>query len=294
MQDVTVKALKIAYLRECLTRYNGSAGYLLLFFVMLLFILIKGSDKEKRIFVPMSVLSIATVYNPLFPHIISLFTKIDSEYYRFFWMTPVIVLVPYMMTKFITMLLDGKIANKKTAITLAVLALLLTSNSVFRSGMKLAENRYKIPDELIEISEIIHADSDKEYPKAFLEFEYNMQMRQYDPKMLLTIDREDYLYAVSKEYTTEMVDSDEAPQYRLLAGLVRYQKVNNEKLIEALEMTDTEYVVLTTGSTMIPVLEDLGLTQVATTKGHTILKYTQKEIVPFELVDYSGCYAEGL
>ncbi|MDO4188954.1 MAG: hypothetical protein Q4D29_08165 [Lachnospiraceae bacterium] len=294
MQDVTVSALKIAYLRECLSRYNGSTGYLMLFFAMLLFIIVKGSEKEKKIFVPMSVLSVATVYNPVFPHMITLFTKIDSEYYRFFWITPVVILVPYIMTKLVIMLMDGKIKYRKTVIVLLVLAILLSSGSVFNSGMRIAENKYKIPDELIEISEIIHNDSDKEYPKAFLEFEYNMQMRQYDPKMLLTIDREDYLYAVSKEYTTEMVDSDEKPQYRLLAGLVRYQKVNNEKLVEALEMTDTEYVVLTTGSTMIPILEDLGLEEVATTKGHTILKYNQKEIVPFELVDYSGCYVEGL
>lgn len=294
MQDVTVGTLKIAYLRECLQRYNGSTGYLMLFFFMLLFIVLKGTEKEKKIFVPVSLLSIVTVYNPLFPLVITLFTKIDSEYYRFFWITPVIVLVPYVLTKIVLKILDGEIIHKKTVSLLIIIALFLSSKSVLGSGMKLAENKYKIPDELIEVSEIIHNDSDREYPKAFLEYEYNMQMRQYDPKMLLTIDREDYLYAISNEYTTEMVDSDEKPQYRLLAGLIRYQKVNNERLIDALEMTDTEYVVLTTGSTMIPVLEELGLSEVARTKNHTILKYNQKEIVPFELVDYSGCYEEGI
>lgn len=294
MQDVTVGTLKIAYLRECLQRYTGSTGYLMLFFFMLLFIVLKGTEKEKKIFVPVSLLSIVTVYNPLFPLVITLFTKIDSEYYRFFWITPVIVLVPYVLTKIVLKILDGEIIHKKTVSLLIIIALFLSSKSVLGSGMKLAENKYKIPDELIEVSEIIHNDSDREYPKAFLEYEYNMQMRQYDPKMLLTIDREDYLYAISNEYTTEMVDSDEKPQYRLLAGLIRYQKVNNERLIDALEMTDTEYVVLTTGSTMIPVLEELGLSEVARTKNHTILKYNQKEIVPFELVDYSGCYEEGI
>lgn len=294
MQDVTVASNKIAYLWECLSRYNGSTGFLMLYFAMLMFILVKGNEKEKRIFIPMSVLSIATVYNPVFPHLLTLFTKIDSEYYRFFWMTPVIVLLPYVATKLILGLLNGSIVHKKSVIALSILALVLSSSSVFKSGMKLAENEYKIPSELIEISEIIHSDSDKEYPKAFLEYEYNMQMRQYDGKMLLTIDREDYLYAVTNEYTTEMIDSNEFPQYRLLAALVRYQHVSPWRILEALELTDTEYVVLTTGSTMIPVLIDEGLTEVAKTKNHTILKYNQEEMEEFELIDYSGCYQEGI
>ena len=177
---------------------------------------------------------------------------------------------------------------------LALLVIVMSAKSVTESGMRIAENKYKIPNELIEISKIIHADSDKEYPKAFLEFEYNMQMRQYDAKMLLTIDREDYLYAVSNEYTTEMIDSDEFPQYRLLAGLIRYQNVEPEKIVEGLKLTNTEYVVLTTGSTMIPALKEEGLTEVKKTKGHTILKLDSEEIESIELIDYSNVYKEGL
>lgn len=294
MQDVTVAELKIAYLKECLSRYNGATGFLVLYFAMLLFILIKGSEKEKRIFVPMSLMMVLTVFNPVFPQIVTLFTKVDSEYYRFFWIAPVIVLVPYVLTKLILMLMNDEIKHKKTVIVLSAFAFILASDSMFKSGITLPENEYKIPDELIEVSEIIHADSEREYPKAFLEFDYNMQMRQYDPKMLLTIDREDYLYTMSSDYTTEMIDSEECPQYRLLAALIRYQNVDIEKVIEGLEITDTEYVVLTTGSTMVPELKKAGLVEVSKTENHTILFYEQREIEDFGLVDYSGCYRDGI
>lgn len=293
MQDVFVAIDKMAYLRECLYRFNGSTGYLVLYFAMLIYILVKGSDREKKIFIPMSALLIVTVYNPIFPHILSIFADINSEYYRFFWMTPIVILVPYVMTKIILALINGEIKHRAAVIIVSVLLIASASNCVFKSGMKLPKNIYKMPSELIEISEMIHSDSDSEYPKAFLEFENNMQMRQYDGKMLLTIDREDYLYAVSKEYTQEMIDSDEFPQYRLLAALIRYQDVAIDKIIEGLEMTDTEYVVLTTGSSMIPVLIDAGLTEVGETATYTVLRYHQNEIQPFALVDYSECYANG-
>lgn len=294
MQDVFVETNKIAYLRECLARYNGSTGYLVLYFAALIFILIKGTEKEKKIFIPMSVLMLITVYNPLFPHILCLFADINSEYYRFFWMSPVIILVPYVLTKMVIYLKEDKIQNKKTVIVLAILILACSSKSVFTSGIKIPENRFKMPNELIEISEIIHNDSENEYSKAFFEFEYNMQIRQYDGKMLLTIDREDYIYAMSNEYTQEMIDSDEFPQYRILAALFRYQDVDIDRLLEAFESTKTEYIVLTTGSTMIPALLDAGLTEVAKTKGHTILKYNIIDNTPFELIDYSDVYRQGL
>ena len=294
MPDVSVASDKIEYLFKCLEKYNGSTGFLVLFFVMLIFVAVYADDRVKRIFVPLSVIMVLTVYNPLFPFLLTKITKIDSEYYRFFWITPVVVLVPYVFTKLILAIIDGKIKNKAPIIVLALLVIVMSAKSVTESGMRIAENKYKIPNELIEISKIIHADSDKEYPKAFLEFEYNMQMRQYDAKMLLTIDREDYLYAVSNEYTTEMIDSDEFPQYRLLAGLIRYQNVEPEKIVEGLKLTNTEYVVLTTGSTMIPALKEEGLTEVKKTKGHTILKLDSEEIENIELIDYSNVYKEGL
>ena len=294
MPDVSVASDKIEYLFKCLEKYNGSTGFLVLFFVMLIFVAVYADDRVKRIFVPLSVVMVLTVYNPLFPLLLTKITKIDSEYYRFFWITPVVVLVPYVFTKLILAIIDGKIKNKAPIIVLALLVIVMSSKSVTESGMRIAENKYKIPNELIEISKIIHADRDKEYPKAFLEFEYNMQMRQYDAKMLLTIDREDYLYAVSNEYTTEMIDSDEFPQYRLLAGLIRYQNVEPEKIVEGLKLTNTEYVVLTTGSTMIPALKEEGLTEVKKTKGHTILKLDSEEIENIELIDYSNVYKEGL
>lgn len=293
MQDVFVEFSNLSYLRECLVRYSGKSAYLMLYFAALIYVALKGSKKEKQTFIPMSILLVITVYNPVFPIILNKFADINSEYYRFFWMTPVIVLVPLVATKLVT----GFIKEKSTSNTwaLVITALIFISSSVFmyKNGIVFAENMYKIPNELITVSEIIHNDCEDEYPKAFLEYEYNMQMRQYDPKMLLTIDREDYLNAIAGDYTWEMVEDDAFPQYRILAALFRYQDVGLNSLCDALEQTKTEYIVLTKGSTMIDALKEYGLPVVATTQNHVILKYELQERRPFELVDYSECYEKG-
>ena len=287
MQNLYIKELGIKYLYECLKRFNGSTGYLLLFFLLCIFLYFKGNENEKKIFIPLAVIMAVTVYNPIFPVIIAKFTDVSNEYYRFFWITPVIVLVPYMITKFILYI------NSKLYIVLGIVIILFCSSFVYKDGFKVAENIYKVPDELIEISEIIHEDSEDEYPKAFMDYEYNMMMRQYDPKILLTIDREDYLYAANQDYTTDMIYDKEKPQYRILAALARYQAFEMKTLLDGFDMTNTEYIVLETGSTMIDRLLNEGLTKVAETETRTVLKYNLKEKKPFELVDYSEVFANG-
>jgi hypothetical protein len=161
---------------------------------------------------------------------------------------------------------------------------------VYADGIKWAQNIYKMPPELIEVSEKIHKDSQSEYPKAFLEYEYNMQMRQYDPKMQLTVDREDYLNAVSTPYTEEMLEDETHPQYRLLAFLVRLQPIDREAFLDALESSKTDYVVINKSNPRNTFLLSAGLKKIAETEHHNVFRYEVKEPYVFELVDYTVVY----
>lgn len=285
MQSINVFENGIGYLGECLSLYLGSCAYLVLFILGAIYILIKGSDEEKEIFIPGFVMMLLTVYNPLFPVVIDKVFDISSEYYRFFWITPVIVLVPFVISKLV---IEESTRNKKIAVVVFVLAaIILSGDFVYTDGFPVAENKYKVPDELTEISEIIHADSSEEYPKAFLEYDFNMEMRQYDPKMLLTIDREEYLYAVNYSYSDEMIYDDNVPTNRLLAILVRNQDVDMEAFVKGLEDTKTGYVVIRKGHPRASYLEQAGLKMIGDTKTNCIYKYELSEPLNYALIDYS-------
>lgn len=286
MQSINVFENGIRYLSECLGLYLGGTAYMVLFAVAALYIIFRGNDEEKEIFLPMTAILLLTVYNPITPVIIDKFFDISSEYYRFFWITPVIITVPFVISKIIAQF--GKKKDRALAIIFVILLLGISGRFVYENGIDLAENIYKIPDELIEISEIIHQDCDKEYPKAFFEYEYNMEIRQYDPKMLLTIDREEYIYAVNYSYTDEMILDDETPNNRLLAAFVRNQDVSPEAINAALEMTGTEYVVLTKGNPKMMLLQKAGLSLVGDTATHCIYRYSAQEPYVYELIDYTG------
>lgn len=289
MQGLNVAEKGIWYLKECFAYYTGSCAYFMLYAAALVYICIAGSKREKEIFVPCSVFLFLTVYNPAAPVILDHFFDVNSEYYRFFWLLPVVVLVPYLGARLI---MTSAGLRQRIVVSVLIAAIFLVSGRyVYADGIKWAQNIYKMPPELIEVSEKIHSDSDKKYPKAFLEYEYNMQMRQYDPAMMLTIDREDYLYAVSgATYDEEMLNDELHPQYRLLAVLVKNQDIDKADILNALEATKTEYVVLSRNHPRIDYLKEAGLKEAAVTGEHVILKYELKEPYEFELVDYSVVY----
>ncbi len=285
MQSLNVFSKGIAYLENCLAYYTDSCAYFLLFLAGIVYIWLKGTKEEKAIFLPSTVFLLLTVYNPICPVILDHIFDVNSEYYRLFWIAPVIVLIPYLFVKLIG---DAKSTKERAVVGLLLsLCFLLGGRFLYSDGYKPIRNIYQMPPELLEVSELIHADSDSEYSKAFFEYEYNMQMRQYDPKILLTVDREDYMYAVSDVYSTEMLSDPNFPQYKLLAVMVRGMDVGDDVFLQALEDTKTEYIVLTKGHFKEGFLDRIGLRVIGQTQSHVIYKYDLKEPYDYELVDYS-------
>ena len=285
MQGVNVFENGIGYLMKCLNLYTSGTGYFVMYLLCVMLILAVGSKRDRELFLPQAVALLVTVYNPLFPLLIDRVFDVSSEYYRLFWIAPVIILVPYVATRLIFDLSPGRIRGAVAA--LVAIMFLMGGNFVYGKGIDIAENIYKIPDELITISQIIHEDADSEYVRAFFEYEYNMEIRQYDPKMLLCIDREEYIYAMNYSYTDEMLADEETPTNALLALLIRNQKISAEQFTDALERTDTEYVVLTKGHPQASFVKKAGLHEIGDTASHIIYKYDLKEPYEYTLVDYS-------
>ena len=285
MQGVNVFENGIGYLLKTLGMYTSGTGFFAMYLIGVLTVLVAGKKRDRQLFLPQAVMLLVTVYNPLTPLILDRIFDVSGEYYRLFWIAPVIILVPYVCAMIMTR--ENKGWENVIFAVLIIAMFIVGGNYVYAKGYDAAENIYKIPDELIGISDIIHRDSDTEYVRAFFEYEYNMEIRQYDPKMLLPVDREDYIYAVNYSYTDEMLSDEGKPSDRLLALLVRNQKISKDDLTEALEATDTSYVVLSKGHPQAAFIRSAGLYELAETQTHIIYKYDLEDPYEYSLVDYS-------
>ena len=138
----------------------------------------------------------------------------------------------------------------------------------------MAENLYKVPDELIEISELIHEDSEDAEPRAAMDFDLIVLMGQYDPSIQLALAYSDISYMESQ------ADTDYKDRFppNMLSQMHIYQVLYREKEIEgaefqgALSYLDTDYVVVKKTYPNMPYLYSQGLTWMAETDTYVILK----------------------
>lgn len=310
MQDLNIADAGFSYIIRCVAAYYEGTLYFFMFLAALAFCCLYKKDtvgkRMRQIFLPQFILMALTVYNPLFPVALNSIFDINKEYYRFLWMSPVIICIATVGALFTEW--SGETAASDSGLhkadpsdsdmikgnTRRVLAALAFSCILIAGGSFLYEesyipspNIYHMPSEIPKISEIIHEDADTEYPRAMFEYDYQMQIRQYDAGILLSVDREQYLRALTGE-----VDYDSAMEEgnyidRLLAVVGLGIRIPEDRFASALKHTGTEYVVVSTKGGLIPYLKEAGLTVVGETENHTVMHYEPKEPQVFEKPDYS-------
>ncbi len=153
MQTLRVEDAGLAYIFRCVAEYSGGCWYLALYVLALIYICRKAGREEKQLFTGSAIMLALTVYNPVFPLILARFFDVNKEYYRFLWITPVCIVVPYAMV-----LWTGCRRNAvEKLITAAGFCLILAGSGVWLyTGGYIPANTYKVDAEVFEVSELIH------------------------------------------------------------------------------------------------------------------------------------------
>ena len=279
----------------CLREYTGSCIFFILYALALLYILARGSRTEKKVFWPQAVMLLLTVYNPFFPLALNSFFDVNNEYYRFFWIAPVVILTAYVMAVTVT----GAKKRYVSVLLFSIYCAVIIFGGIFlyKDGYIKSPNIYKMPTEIPQLSEMIHEDAQGRYdgdyyPRAICEFDYEMCLRQYDTSIMLSCTREQYLTAVTGQLDRDNLFNDEEYYSRLLAVVVLNLPIPEDEFKKGLEKTGTEYVCVSTANTGVcDYLErtcDLRL--VGKTANHSLYHYSLQEGEGWRLPDYSDVW----
>jgi len=294
MQTLSVAENGIGYLALCLSYYSEGCAYFVLYAMALLYIWIKGDATEKKVFLPGAGMLLITVFNPVFPVLLDKFFDVNKEYYRFFWIAPVVILISYTMAK-ISSIFKG--AACIICICFFSGLIIFSGNFLYKDGYIAVQNIYKMPTEIPEITEMIHNDSKGRfdgdyYPRAAFEYDYEMCLRQYDASIMLVADREAYLNAVMGNLDQKTILEEDNYFNRVLAVVALNNQIAPSEFKKGLEKTATEYVcVSTVNESLCNYLEDTcKLRLVGQTANHSLYYYELKETEGFRLPDYSDVW----
>jgi len=172
---------------EIFKAYNGTGYYCMLFIICLIYLWFVEEDKRIKallVYAP-------TVIQLLFfiPFFYMIYVKLDSEtYYRILWLLPMTVVIAYAGCKLIGV-------HTKIGLALLSVILVMSGTYVYKSVyMTKAENAYHIPQEVVDVCDMIKPEEGRERVWAVVPLDMIHYVRQYTTEIQLAYGRESMIY----------------------------------------------------------------------------------------------------
>ena len=250
--SISASELGIAFVKTCFSLFQGEGNFLYLAVTCLIYLLIRKKEPWKSFWGLYGIFLTLVVFNPLIWRVVDLL-GLDDEYYRFLWLIPVTPLVAYALTTVITKL--QKRTLRMTALAGTVAVIIFAGQSIFSRSWETIDNIYKIPDEVIEICEIIRADCDKDQPVVASDFDLSVLINQYAPEIDLILSYRQVSNIKEAYQYGSYVDN---PEDRLYHVLINREPHDDQYLIYALKLGKVDYVVTERGN---PVREYIAVSE---------------------------------
>lgn len=163
--------------------YGGTGYYTILFLAALIYLGFKEEDKRIRIL----FIYIPAVLQVLFfiPWFYAIYNGLDEgTYYRILWLIPMSVVIAYSACRLIS-------RHSRLGLVLTVLLLMISGTYVYKNiYMTKAENLYHLPQETIDICDMIKPGEDEERIWAAFPAEQVHYVRQYTTTIQMPFGRD--------------------------------------------------------------------------------------------------------
>lgn len=195
--------------------YNGTGMQIALFFACLLYLFLQKKESEKKfLFLGYSILFFAICFFPVTAKIIMKACIGQAVYWRMFWLLPSAIVTSYTAV-LVIMRSDGK-AKRYLLLFSMLLIIVMTGTNVYnRSVFDRKQNNYKLPQDAVDICDIIERDAAENgigHKKLITVNELLSSIRQYDADILMP-----YGYnQVYKEHGTNMKNT--AMIFKIMSG----------------------------------------------------------------------------
>ncbi len=277
--DIQIADYGKEFVLECFKRFQGEGVFFVPFVIAVIaFLWISGKKARRSAGGYLLVLGLS-VYNPLVITFIIEKLHLSDEYYRFLWMLPVTVFLAWfaawLVRRFSKPLLQAGVCAA------CMLLLALPGKSILARGLAVAENIYKIPDEVMEISAVLHEISGKEEITVYADFDLAVLFNQYDPSCHMVMSYGDVADFKSDTYDEEMTavyDGIFPPEFISKWFLYQIYERNHlgseiPPLARSLAWLGTEYVVLNKDDAMLEYTLEQNCVPVHETQTYIIMQF---------------------
>lgn len=275
MQGIYIDELGLNFVKTCFKTYVGDVCFFGVFIacIFLLFIRPQKLTKSTSAYV---LLLFLTIFNPFLVKLFFSYFHQDDVYYRFFWLLPVNLVIAYSATHLIFKLHRNAKKFFTSLIIICTIIFLGSPVIYFSSLSKLPDNLYKVTDDVLEISEIIHQNSDSNTLYVAPASDLLMTIRQYDPSIILTLERDRVLCWQGAPLFQSLSENGAYQAQKPIMDVIYGGDTSNPtKFLSSIEITKTQYLVYSKDVNISSFLEDLSYQYIGETDNYIIYKTTQ-------------------
>ena len=275
MAGVTIKELGLAFVRVCMENYWSGCILPVFFLLGILWDIFYHKKKEAWVFLYYVIFLALTAYNPFLVRYTVPKMNFENEYYRLIWILPVIPGVAYYAVRLVGL---AKAAWAKILLAVVLGGMIIVSGTPIPGivqNFSVAENIYKVPDDLRAVCDVIHKDSEKEQPRVVFGNDMNMVARQYDPSLILVLNRNYRLYRAGSTVVGNYEKLKNYQIQKVIMDVVSYQMTDTDmnSFKASLDATKTDYIVVQQEDGCNGYLREAGCRPVAQTEEYMVYRY---------------------
>lgn len=275
MQGIYLDELGLNFVKTCLQTYLGQVYFFGIFIACIFLFIIRKKTSLKQISYYVLFL-FATIFNPFLVKWFFGYFHQDEVYYRFFWLLPINLIVAYLMV-YVLFKVRGICKQLIVCFLLGCCILFMGSPVVYPSTLiNIPDNLYKVPDDVLEISEYIHQSSDSENPLVAVAPDLLMTIRQYDPSITLTLERNRVLCWQGSPLFQSLTENGSYQAQRPIMDVIYAGDISNPTaFLKSIDITQTQYLVYSKDIDISSFLESLGYQYINETTNYYIFKIPQ-------------------
>lgn len=173
--------------------YNGTGMQMALFFASLIYLIVYKKDKDKKyLFLGYTLLFFIVCFCPVTAKIIMNVCIGQEVYWRMFWLLPTTIVTAY--TAVLILMQTEKKSRRYLLLFMMLVVVVLTGTNVYNGNIfDRKQNHYKLPQDSIDICDIIEADAAQNgisHKKLVTVNDLITTIRQYDADILMPYGNE--------------------------------------------------------------------------------------------------------
>lgn len=256
-------------IKPWMSQYWGQTGFAILFVVACMYFYNKSTVEKKK---EMALLAISLWLMCYSNTAIKISGMVGyySEWYRMFWILPVI---PVVASSFINFVGDQKDTVSKLGAIFLILMVMAATSVDGTENMSFSEidTEYGIKAENISIAKIIKADGRAEEPHVACEQQVGIEIRLYDPSIFYSISRYTHYYINERgldfDYrTVGPIDDKMALAKVVIAG----RALEEKELVGAIRAEGVDYLVVKNSKSNWEYFESMGIEFCGATTNYNI------------------------